>query len=256
MNQAKIVKKMDIKDVHEFHPKNVIKNTSNCMLCGEPLIYLTNNEMKTCTFCGNVFSANAVCKKNHYVCDTCHGADAYAFSKEFLTHTELADLVGTLNALRSHQSFNLHGPEHHYAIAGVIPAVYKNMGGNISNDDILTAMERATAIPGGSCGFWGGCGASLGAGIGFGVILGSNPLKPKRRQTLIKIVTEISGELAKVTAARCCQRECWTALKKASEISEKYIGISLPADENVICTQMDRNKECIKSACQFYHKQP
>jgi len=252
MNQSTITKTNEMKRSQLSHPKNQITNSTNCMLCGEPLIYFKNNEMKTCSFCGKVFSANAICKKGHFVCDSCHGADALSFTKEFLTHTEQKDLVGTLNALRSHPSFHVHGPEHHYAIAGVIAAVYKNLGGNISNDDILTAIERATAIPGGSCGFWGGCGASLGVGIGFGVILGSNPLKPKQRQTLIKIVSEISGELAKVKAARCCQRECWTALLTASKISEKYLEISLPANEHAICTQMDKNKECIKTACQFY----
>jgi len=234
------------------HLNNIQQKSSNCMLCGAPLVYLTNNEIKRCSYCGKEFSANAVCKNNHFVCDTCHGADALTFTKDFLIHTSLSDLISAMNTLRSHPSFNLHGPEYHYAIAGVIPTVYKNLGGNISNERIITAIDRATQIPGGSCGFWGGCGASLGAGIGFGVILDSSPLKPKQRQTLITIVSEISGNLAKVKAARCCQRECWTALLKASEISERYLEISLPAKGDVVCTQMNQNKECIKKACPFY----
>jgi len=224
------------------------------MICKESLIYLKVNEIKTCSFCGKEFSANAVCQNNHFVCDSCHAADALMFTKQFLTQTKIKDLIGAFKALRAHPSFNLHGPEHHYAVAGVIPAVYKNLGGHISNDSILTAIDRATAVPGGSCGFWGGCGSFLGAGIGFGVILDSNPLKPRQRQMLIKIVSEISGEIAKVKAARCCQRECWISLKKASEISDQYIDISLPANDDVICEQMDQNKECIKSACPFYYK--
>ncbi|ETR70459.1 MAG: hypothetical protein OMM_03222 [Candidatus Magnetoglobus multicellularis str. Araruama] len=225
---------------------------ANCMICGAPLVYFSNNETKVCAYCSKAMSANAVCENGHFVCDSCHGADALNFARSFLIHTQATDLIGAMNIMRSHPSFKCHGPEHHFAIAGVIPTVYKNMGGNISNKDILTAIERGTAIPGGACGFWGGCGASLGAGIGFGVIIGSNPLKPAKRQILQKITSEISSELSKVKAARCCQRECWTSLIKVSALSEKYLDIKLPANDSVICRQMDINKECIKGACAFY----
>ena len=157
-----------------------------------------------------------------------------------------------MNKIRSHKSFNLHGPEHHFAVPGVITAVYRNNGGNITDNDILTAIERGTSIPGGSCAFWGGCGAPLGAGIGFGVILDSNPLKPGPRQIVQELVSIITAETASVKAPRCCQREVWTTLKKVSELSPEYIGIKLPANGNIKCSQMTENKECIKKACPYY----
>ena len=230
------------------------KNHTGCMVCGAPLVYLKNNDIKACSYCSEAMPVNAVCENGHFVCDACHGVDALSFAESFLTATQAIDLIGALNTIRSHPSFKLHGPEHHFAIAGVIPAVYKNLGGKISNKEILTAIERGKQLPGGVCGFWGGCGAALGAGIGFGVILDSNPFKPGKRQIVQRIISEITGELSKVKAARCCQRECWISLIKASEISEKYLDIKLLANDSVICTQMDQNKECVKAGCPFYEQ--
>ena len=51
-------------------------------------------------------------------------------------------MINLLNLLRSHPSFPLHGPEHHFAVPGVILACYKNSGGDVSDEDIITAIER------------------------------------------------------------------------------------------------------------------
>jgi MoaA/NifB/PqqE/SkfB family radical SAM enzyme/SAM-dependent methyltransferase len=231
-----------------------VKNRAGCMICGKELEYLKKRELKNCFYCSKEFSANAVCKNGHFVCDACHGMDSLAFVRELLIYTKETDLIDLLNKIRSHPSFSLHGPEHHYAIPGVIVTVYRNLGGDVTDQDILTAIERGSAIPGGSCAFWGGCGAPLGAGIGFGVILGSNPLTPVPRQIVQKTVSEITGETGKITAARCCQRESWITLLKVSEISERYLDIKLPANGNRVCTQMAQNRECIKAGCPFYEK--
>ncbi len=233
---------------------NPAKNRAGCMVCGKELEYFKTSELKKCFYCSKEFSANAVCKNDHFVCDTCHGMDALAFVKELLVNTKETDLIGLLNKIRSHPSFSLHGPEHHHAIPGVITTVYRNLGGDITDQDILTAIERGSAIPGGSCAFWGGCGAPLGAGIGFGVILHANPLTPASRQIVQNIVSEITGETGKICAARCCQRESWITLLKVSEISERYLDIKLPANGKRVCTQMEQNRECIKSGCPFYEK--
>lgn len=239
---------------HVDHAFSPVKLPSDCMVCGEPLEYLKNNEIQKCVYCSENFSTNARCKNTHFVCDACHGKDALAFAKSLLVRTKETDLIRLINILRAHPSFNLHGPEHHFAIPGTITAVYKNIGGNITEKDILTAIERGTSIPGGSCAFWGGCGAPLGAGIGFGVILNSTPLKPGKRQVVQKMVSEITAEIAKIKAARCCQRESWITLLKASALSEKYLDIKLPANGQIICNQMELNRECIKSGCRFYEK--
>ncbi|MGM0418159.1 MAG: DUF5714 domain-containing protein [Thermodesulfobacteriota bacterium] len=227
---------------------------SGCMVCNSELNYLKNNELKTCFFCSREFSADAVCENGHYVCDKCHGSDAETFVKEVLIKTSQKDMITLLNIIRSHPGFNVHGPEHHFTLAGITAAVYRNNGGSLSDEDILTAVERGSSIPGGSCAFWGGCGAPLGIGAGLGVILESTPLKADQRYKVQNIVAEIMAETAKTKAARCCQRESYTALIKASQLAEKYLDTSLPAKGDTKCTQIHKNNECIKKECPFYGK--
>ncbi|MGE4519219.1 MAG: DUF5714 domain-containing protein [Desulfobacteraceae bacterium] len=231
-----------------------LKHRSGCIVCGEEIEYLKTNETMTCFYCSKEFSSNSLCKNKHFVCDFCHGSDVLSFVKELLINTKETDMIVLMNKIRSHPCFNIHGPEHHFTIPGIITAVYRNLGGDISDSDILTAIERGSSIPGGSCAFWGGCGAPLGAGIGFGIILGSTPLKPAPRQTVQKIVSEITGEISKIKAARCCQRESWLTLLNSSRLSEKYLDIKLPALGSIVCTQMNQNLECVKGACPFYEK--
>jgi len=46
-----------------------------------------------------------------------------------------------------------------------------NRDGVGSEQDIQTAIYRGGKLPGGVCGQWGSCGAALGVGVAFAVIL-------------------------------------------------------------------------------------
>lgn len=226
--------------------------TEGCLICKEDLIYEKQNTLKTCFICSKDFSANVMCKNGHFICDTCHSEGSLAYIKNLLMKTGITDLINLMNLVRALPKFNIHGPEHHSSIAGVIATVYKNSGGNLSNEDILTAIERGATIPGGVCAYWGSCGAVLGAGAAFSVILESSPLKPKQRQMIQKMVSELSPVTSNLRAARCCQREVWLTLQKVSELSKTYLDIALQAEGKVICHQMNDNKECIYNACPYY----
>ena len=118
--------------------------------------------------------------------------------------------------------------------------------------DITTAMDRGKGVPGGSCGFWGGCGAALGAGIGFGVILKSSPVTPAQRQLVQQLTGDLICGLGGIEAARCCQREIWSVLKKAAELSARILPIPLQANGDTRCRQMHLNKECPGSICPWF----
>ncbi len=107
-------------------------------------------------------------KKDIFVCDHCHGKDMVDVVKHICIHTDATDMIDLMNQLRRHPSFPLHGPEHHFAVPGVITAVYRNLGGDIQESDITTAIDRGRGVPGGVCAFWGTCGAAVGAGIALG----------------------------------------------------------------------------------------
>jgi hypothetical protein len=209
-----------------------------------------------CCFCGETSPANAVCANGHFVCDSCHSQDAYTLIRHICLTSPETDMITLINTIRSHPAVPLHGPEHHFAIAGVIVATYRNLGGHMTDADIITAIERGKGVPGGTCGFWGGCGAPLGAGIAFGVILKSTPVTPTERQIVQALTGTLISSISTIEAARCCQREIWTVLKKVAAISARILPIALKAEGDAHCGQRHLNKECPGKTCPWFGVKP
>ncbi len=228
------------------------KSMTGCMLCGKPLEYLKRDRPEPCVFCNKTLTANAVCEDGHFVCDDCHGSDMIEVAKHICTTTNATDMIDLLNQLRSHPLFPLHGPDHHFSVPGVILACYRNSGGSITDEDIITAIDRGKSVPGGACGFLGTCGAVLGVGIAFGIIFKSSPLTAKPRQKLQHLMQAVLAEQGKYESARCCQRETWTALEAAAALSKEHLQVELKAEGDVKCRQQKKNKECILKACPYF----
>jgi hypothetical protein len=161
-------------------------------------------------------------------------------------------MITLLTTIRSHPAVPMHGPEHHFALPGVIVAAYRNSGGAAGQTEILSAIERGRGVPGGSCGFWGACGAALGVGIAFALLLQSNPVKADERQIVQQVTAQLLQTSSEVKAARCCQRETWMALQKAAELSELLLPLPLRAAGRTRCGQRGLNRECAGPDCPFY----
>jgi MoaA/NifB/PqqE/SkfB family radical SAM enzyme/SAM-dependent methyltransferase len=228
------------------------KYKSGCVVCGARLEYFDKEHTEVCHYCNKSFNANAVCVNSHFVCDRCHSQDAIEVIKNICLESKYDDMVKLLRKIRGHSSIPLHGPEHHAMVPGIILSVLKNKGGNISEDDIIAGIERGRTIAGGACAFMGVCGAAVGAGIGYSVILKSNPYKGKERQIVQQITSEVLKKIGQYNAPRCCQRDCWIALKAVSELSEKYSPVYLPANEGLVCSQYKTNQECISKDCPLW----
>lgn len=225
------------------------KREQDCMVCGEEIEYLSGMEEIDCHYCGRVFKADARCRAGHYVCDGCHSEEALDVIKSICLSTKETDMIALLERARAHRAIPMHGPEHHALVPGVILATYRNLGGEATDEMIVTAVERGSRVPGGFCGWMGSCGAALGVGNAFGVIMGSTPLEPEKRMTALRITSDVLARLGKEPGARCCQRDCWTALKAAAELSEKYLPIRLKADYHLDCAQSTNNRECLFDDC-------
>ncbi len=225
---------------------------TGCLTCGAPLVYLTVFEEKECVRCNTVKTANAVCEEGHFVCDACHVKDPRELIRTICTHTHETDMIRLLEEVRSDSRFPMHGPEHHALIPAVILATYRNLGGEVTERDILTGIERGLCVPGGSCGFMGICGAAVGVGIAFSIILEANPLTPKPRQLVQEVLSEVIGALAVHEAARCCRRESILCLREAARLSEEILPVRLLADGDSPCEQHDRNEECIRAGCPLF----
>jgi len=227
------------------------RHRQDCTHCGKPLVYLATGERKNCILCGGSFPANAVCEAGHFVCDTCHGGDVAGIVKEMCRRTRETDLFALMESIRRHPAFPVHGPEHHFTVPAVILAAYRNAGGHLPDEAIATAIERGRSVPGGVCAFWGACGAAVGVGIAFAILLEGNPLKPEPRQVVQELVRDCIDAINRIQAARCCQRESYTALAVAAERSEKLLPVRLTADGPARCQQQARNRECIGGDCPF-----
>ncbi len=238
----------------EAKPASVLRHEAGCLVCGAPLRYLEEETPHTCTFCSATLPANALCEQGHFVCDACHTRDAETFLEHlFLTTTE-TDMIALLRDIRSHPAIPLHGPEHHILVPGIILATYRNLGGEVSPDLLRTALKRGRGVPGGYCAFTGACGAGVGVGIAFSLLLGANPVQARERQQVQRITQAVLQEQCGFTAARCCQRDSWLALKKAAELSKEYLPITLRADSPLHCRQSHQNRECLGTACPLWEE--
>lgn len=154
--------------------------------------------------------------------------------------------------IRSHPSIPKHGPEHHAMVPAIIVTAYQNSGGTLPQNALKTALSRGSGVIGGSCGFLGMCGAASGVGIGFAIILESSPITSTARSTVQKVTHEVLGEIAQYEAARCCNREVWTALSIASALSHKFLHVKLEAMADFKCDQKKFNQYCYGKQCPIH----
>lgn len=229
------------------------RHPSGCMACGKEIGYLAHERAVACHYCGGIKKTNAVCVEGHYICDGCHQQDGLSAIRLLCAETREQDMLVLLDTIRRHPAIPLHGPEHHAMVPGIILATYRNLGGKISREAILTGIERGSKVPGGVCGFWGNCGAAAGVGIAFSVLLEATPLTPKARQQVQEITARVLGEIAQTQGARCCQRETVTALREAALLSHRLLPVSLLAEADFVCQQFSVNRECIGGQCPLWN---
>ncbi len=241
-----------VKPALAFNPAADFRPESGCLVCGQPVQYLAAEVRQTCAFCGGVFMAPARCAAGHYICDACHTRDAEVFLEHICTVTSKTDLIELLQEIRRHPAIPLHGPEHHLMVPGIILAAYRNRGGQVPRTMLQTALRRGKTVPGGYCAYTGGCGAALGVGIAFSLILRASPVKARERQQVQQVMQAVIQAQAEFTAARCCQRDSWLALKTAAALSATFLPITLQAELPLRCQQAHLNQECLGSECPLW----
>ena len=232
------------------------KPVTGCLICGAQLSYFQVAETRTCVKCGTESLTNAVCANDHFVCDSCHILDPLTLIKRMSLAATETDMIVLLQKIRESEKFPLHGPEHHALIPAVILSCYRNLGGIVTDEQILQGIERGRQIPGGACGFMGSCGAATGAGIAFSILLEVSPLTPDPRAKIQFLVAEILRDISEFKAARCCQREAYVALNRVVGLAKDLLPIPLQAQIRPVCTQYKYNRECIHGECSFFKPEP
>lgn len=227
-------------------------NTTGCLICGAPIKYLQTGSSMTCSICQRVFIADSCCENGHFVCDACHITNPMEIIRKTCLTSKETDMLTLMQKIRNHKLFPMHGPEHHAMVAAIIVTTYGNLKGNKIEEQISTALERGSKVPGGACGYLGVCGAAMGVGIGFSILLEASPLTPASRQRIQGIVSQVLKDISRFEAARCCQRDSYIAFKAAERISLQILPLGLKAQALLVCSQYKKNRECIGKACPLF----
>ena len=225
---------------------------SGCVVCGAPLVYIKIAESRRCNICGKYFDSLSTCENNHFVCDNCHSSDPLLFVESSCISSTDTDMIGLLKKIRRIDGFPINGPEHHSLAPAIILTSFRNLGGCVTANDIREAIRRGKLVAGGSCASLGICGAATGVGIAVSIIGEATPLTPNQRQSAMLGVSSAAKSISSFKVARCCQRECYLALKQAAKMSQSLCGIRLPADDRLICSQHHKQQECAGADCPLY----
>ncbi|MGE5577923.1 MAG: DUF5714 domain-containing protein [Syntrophothermus sp.] len=228
------------------------RHDSGCLVCGKELEYRQQAGQATCVYCGASRDTYATCPDGHYVCDDCHKADALTLIRQVCTMSHETDPIALANLIMQHPAVAMHGPEHHALVPGVIAATYRNITGELSLDQVEEAINRGAAIPGGTCGNFGACGAGVGAGAAMSVIDGTTPLSKESWSRAGAMTARALQAIAAQGGPRCCKRCTWTALEEAMDFIEEAKGIRFPrSPAEGHCHHSGRNRECLGKTCRF-----
>lgn len=230
------------------------------MVCGTPLSYQTFAIDKRCDYCGKTFPASVFCPNGHYVCEECHGAGFYSFLEKTLETTtsknpmEIAELLlrgGMLPSL---------GGEHHAIVTAALLAAVKNYGqlvlpGNITltvtEQDIQEGIRRMKQIPSCTCAYHGACGAGLGVGAFFSILVKATCANDVERTLTMRATNAALTAIANNGGPGCCKQSVRTAILVGVEFLKEFCRVKLPISYTRCFHIGDTTHGCKGVYCQF-----
>ena len=227
---------------------------SHCLLCGEPLVYLTETKLFTCALCGNEFHSEAFCKDGHFICNSCHSASANELIENICIKSDSVKPVELAIELMKAPSISMHGPEHHFLVPAVLLTAYYNQKRKAKEKvkKLKVARQRADNVLGGFCGFYGACGAGVGTGIFISLITDSTPLSTKTWGLSNQMTAESLRCIGALGGPRCCKRDTFMALKTAKKFLKQKMEFTFDIPDTITCEFTELNKECIEEDCPFH----
>ncbi len=148
---------------------------SGCLICGASITIVLKALFRRWSICHKGDGHGLVNMGPN--CDACHSYGTYAPVIAALRDSTEKDALLLLEKIMDLPSVHMHGPEHHDIVPCVLLTAFRNNGEHMDYDAALSEIcKRAKQVPGGTCGYWGVCGAAAGAGIFMSVMTGSSPL--------------------------------------------------------------------------------
>ena len=225
-----------------------------CLICGAPLVYLTQDEEMECALCHRRERSKTRCQKGHYVCNTCHtrGLDQLV---ALCRREESRNPWTILEHLMAQPFCHMHGPEHHTMVGAALLTAYHNAGGALDLEQALPEMlRRGSQVPGGACGFWGACGAGISAGMYVSIATGATPLAGEPWGLANRMTSQALARIGAVGGPRCCKRNAHLAIQAAVDFTRANLGVDLEGDA-APCTHFPENNQCLRDRCPFYPRE-
>ena len=148
-----------------------------CIVCKAPLIYLEQDEWMECELCHKKELSKTRCQNGHYVCNDCHTKGLDTILSLCIDETS-RNPIEIVRKMMDASFCHMHGPEHHAIVPCVLLTAFRNNGEHMDYDAALSEIcKRAKQVPGGTCGYWGVCGAAAGAGGFSGENAGTGPTR-------------------------------------------------------------------------------
>ena len=226
---------------------------ANCFICGDPIIYAQEAQEYTCEICGKTEMGHCACASGHYVCDACHRSEGVRMTIEYLTQCTSTNPIEMAMHMMDQSVIYPNGPEHHTLIGACFIAAYANAEGSIDKAKALEEhRKRSMQVPGGTCGFWGTCGAAVSSGQAWSVISGSSPMATDAWGQCQQLTSNILGQLARYGGPRCCKRVGFIALQENVKFAKETTGVEMELPEKISCHWFGRNAECLREKCPFF----
>ena len=222
-----------------------------CLICKAPLEYLEREELMECAICRKKENSRTRCANGHYVCDECHTKGLDSILGLCLAE-RLKDPIAIVEKMMDMPFCHMHGPEHHVMVGCALLTACKNAGGEVDLPAALAEMmSRGKKVPGGACGFWGACGAGVGAGMFVSVFTKATPLTTDSWGLSNLMTSKALGEIGTVGGPRCCKRNSFLAILAAVDFMKEHFGIEMEKP-GVVCTYSASNGQCIAERCPFW----
>ena len=234
---------------------NRTKSKSGCLICGAEIVYVKTKIPLQCAICHATKWADSHCRNKHFVCDSCHADDPGTWIEEQCLISDDTDPIKLSTQLMLHPCVAMHGPEHHFLVPAVLLTAYFTLrkDNDKKKQKLQEARRRAQTVVGGSCGFHGACGATIGVGIFTSLVLEATPLSIREYQLCISATAEVLARVAARGGPRCCKRNVFLALEFAAEFSASHLGQPMPLGR-VSCNFFPGNHECLGLGCGFFDK--
>lgn len=224
--------------------------SDECLICNAPLKYLEHDKLMECSICHKKENSKTECINGHYVCNECHteGMDAI---NSLCLNEKSKNPVKIIEKMMSMPFCHMHGPEHHVMVGAALLTAYKNSGGDINLEEALKEIiSRGKNVPGGSCGFWGACGAGISSRMFVSIISNSTPLTEKSFGLSHKMTAKSLEKIGEIGGPRCCKRDSYISILSAVDFVKENFNIEMES-EKIICTHSQKNNQCIGKRCPF-----